>query len=54
MPLDVINGALDTHPYTVRSLGGDSCRNRFYDPAASRLSPADEAAVLAKLSRLDD
>jgi two-component system, chemotaxis family, sensor kinase Cph1 len=54
MPLEVINGALDTHPYTVRSSGGDCCANPFYDAAASRLSPANEAAVLAKLSRLDN
>ena len=46
--------ALDTHPYTVRSSGGDCCPNPFYDAAGPRLSFSDEASVLAKLSRLDN
>lgn len=54
MPLDVINGALDTHPYTLRSSSGDCCTNPFYDPAASRLSPVDESVALSKLSRLEN
>ena len=54
MPLDVINGALDTHPYTLRASGGECCANPFYEASASRLTPVDEAVVLAKLSRLDN
>src|SRR5262245_48282943 len=53
MPLGVINGALDTHPFTVHSSGGDRRTNTFYDAAADRLSSTDDDAVAAKLSRLD-
>ncbi len=53
MPLGVINGALDTHPLTVRASGGHPVANPFYDPTVDRLSAANDAAVAAKLSQLD-
>lgn len=53
MPLGVINGALDTHPFTVHASGGDCRTNPFYDPAVNRLSAADDTAVAAKLLQLD-
>lgn len=50
MPLAVLNGALATHPI-VGSHG--RCRaNPFYDATTERLSPANDAEVLAKLAWL--
>ena len=53
MPLGVINGALQTHPYTVNSASGGCQTNRFYEPAVDRLLPADDATVMAKLKELE-
>ena len=53
MPLDVINGALQTHPCTVTSASGGCRTNPFYDSAVDRLLPADEATVMAKLKELE-
>ena len=50
-PLNVINGALCTHP-VVRSNGGYSA-NPFYDPATMRLEPAADRSVMAKMATLD-
>jgi chemotaxis family two-component system sensor kinase Cph1 len=51
MPLNVIDGALATHP-VVRT-GGGYRENPFYDAAQSTLRPADEQSVLAKIEVLD-
>lgn len=51
MPLDVVDGALATHP-VIRSAG--SYRdNRFYDARRSQLTSTPEAVVLEKLQALD-
>jgi hypothetical protein len=50
MPLDVIDGALATHP--VIRLGNTYSRNTFYDPAVQSLGHADGATVRAKLTQL--
>jgi len=53
MPLGVINGALQTHPYAVDS-ASQACRaNPFYESAVDRLLPADDATVMAKLNELE-
>jgi hypothetical protein len=51
MPLDVINGALCTHP--VAGSHGQYAANPFYDPATTRLAAVDPAEVLVKVSRLN-
>ena len=51
MPLDVIDGALSTHP--VVHVAGTYARNTFYDAAVCGLRPADPIAVTAKLEQLD-
>jgi len=51
MPLDVINGALCTHP--VAGSHGHYGANPFYDPAITGPSGVNQAAVLEKLARLD-
>jgi two-component system, chemotaxis family, sensor kinase Cph1 len=51
MPLEVINGALSTHP--IAGTHGHYSANRFYDPATTRHTSADPADVLGKLARLD-
>jgi hypothetical protein len=51
MPLDVINGALSTHP--VAGAHGQYSANPFYDPATTGLTRIDPAAVLGKLAQLD-
>ena len=51
-PLNVINGALCTHP-VVRSANGYGV-NPFYDPATTRLEPVAEPAVTAKIASLDN
>jgi hypothetical protein len=51
MPLEVLNGALLTHP--IAGAHGHYSANQFYDPATTgptRIEPAD---VLGKLARLD-
>jgi chemotaxis family two-component system sensor kinase Cph1 len=51
MPLDVINGALATHP--VAGSHGQFHPNRFYDSKTDRMSAVDDADVLVKLDQLD-
>lgn len=51
MPLEVINGALSTHP--VAGSHGHYSANRFYDPATTRPIGIDPAEVLGKLAQLD-
>ena len=51
MPLDVIDGALSTHPI-VRANGRYS-RNGFYDPAVRSLRRVEREIVRSKLDRLD-
>jgi hypothetical protein len=51
MPLEVINGALLTHPIAGRH--GRYGANRFYDPAVSGLASSDPNEVLGKLAQLD-
>ena len=51
MPLDVINGALCTHP--VAGSHGHYRANPFYDPATTALASIDPGAVLGKLAQLD-
>lgn len=46
MPLQVINGALLTHPI-VEAAGGFR-RNELYDPAVQRLSDVDPASVVPR------
>ena len=54
MPLGVINGALQTHPYTVDP-AREGCRtNPFYESAVDRLLPADDVSVMAKLNELEN
>jgi hypothetical protein len=50
MPLDVIDGALATHPVIRR--GDTYSRNTFYDPAVRSLGKADGATVRSKLTQL--
>ena len=50
MPLDVIDGAIATHPKVLA--GGAYRVNQFYEPARSHLQSTDTAAV-AKLKELD-
>ena len=51
MPLDVINGALCTHP--IAGSHGHYGANPFYDPATTGLSGLNQAAVLEKVAQLD-
>jgi hypothetical protein len=51
MPLDVINGALATHP--VAGLQGRYCANPFYDSTTNRISAVVDSDVLRKVEQLD-
>ena len=51
MPLDVIDGALSTHP--VVCMHGGYSRNAFYDPRVRSLRRVDPTSVTSKLTRLD-
>ena len=51
MPLEVINGALLTHP--IAGSHGHYGANPFYDPATTGPTSINPAAVLEKLARLD-
>jgi hypothetical protein len=51
MPIEVINGALLTHP--VAGSHGRYGANRFYDPTITGLTPSDPTEVLEKLAQLD-
>ena len=51
MPIEVINGALLTHP--IAGARGHYAANHFYDPATTRPTSIDPADVLGKLARLD-
>ena len=51
MPLEVIDGALSTHP--VAGSHGHYRGNPFYDPATAGPTGVDRAAVLEKLAQLD-
>ena len=51
MPLEVINGALLTHP--IVGAHGHYSANQFYDPATTRPTSIEPAEVLGKLARLD-
>jgi two-component system, chemotaxis family, sensor kinase Cph1 len=51
MPLDVIDGALSTHP--VAGSHGHYGANPFYEPATTGPSGLNQAAVLDKLAQLD-
>lgn len=51
MPLDVIDGALATHPI-VCAAGADYQRNPFYDPGITAGFAADPGAVALRLERL--
>ena len=51
MPLDIINGALATHP--VAGCRGQYQTNQFYDSTTDRLSAVADAEVLAKLQTLE-
>jgi hypothetical protein len=51
MPLDIVNGALVTHP--VVRLGGGYHRNPLYDNAAHALPYATAGTVESKLADLD-
>ena len=50
-PLDVVNGALCTHPVTHSSTGYR--QNPYYDINTTTLSSADRNAVLSRLAALD-
>ena len=50
MPLDVIDGALSTHP-VVRA-NGAYAPNAFYDPSVRSLAAAEPEAVMSKLATL--
>jgi hypothetical protein len=50
MPLRVLNGALETHPFVASP--GQSRQNPYYDSATTRMSPVADADVLKKLNRL--
>jgi hypothetical protein len=51
MPLEVLNGALLTHP--VAGSHGRYSANRFYDPRASGPTGINPTEVLGKLAQLD-
>ena len=51
MPLEVLNGALLTHP--IAGAHGHYSANQFYDPATTRPTRVETADVLGKLARLD-
>ena len=51
MPLEVLNGALLTHP--IAGAHGHYSANQFYDPATTRPIRIETADVLGKLARLD-
>ena len=51
MPLDVINGALATHP--VVGSQGQYHANRFYDSKVDRMSRVGDAEVMEKLRQLN-
>ena len=51
MPLEILNGALLTHP--IAGAHGHYSANRFYDPAPTRPTSIEPADVLGKLARLD-
>ena len=51
MPLEVLNGALLTHP--IAGAHGHYSANQFYDPATTRPTRIETADVLGKLARLD-
>lgn len=51
MPLEVINGALLTHPFAGSH--GHYSANRFYDPTITGLTGSDPTEVLGKLAQLD-
>ena len=51
MPLEVINGALCTHP--VVGSHGHYGANPFYDPGTTGATDINQAAVLDKLAQLD-
>ena len=51
MPLEIINGALSTHP--VAGSPGHYGSNPFYDPATTGPTDIDRATVLEKLAQLD-
>ena len=51
MPLEVLNGALLTHP--IAGARGHYRANRFYDPAATRSTSIESADVLLKLAGLE-
>ena len=50
MPLEVIDGALATHP--VAGAGGHYAPNPFYDPTTTGISAVDDGSVLDKLATL--
>lgn len=51
MPLNVVDGALATHPKVLSA--GSYRDNRFYDARRSQLTSSPDAAVLEKLKALD-
>ncbi len=51
MPLEVLNGALLTHP--IAGAHGHYSANQFYDPATTRPTRIETADVLGKLAWLD-
>lgn len=51
MPLEVINGALLTHP--IVGSHGRYGANRCYDPTVTGLTPTDPSEVLKRLAQLD-
>jgi len=51
MPLEVLNGALLTHPFA--GAHGHYSANRFYDPATTGPTRIETADVLGKLARLE-
>jgi hypothetical protein len=51
MPLDVINGALLTHP--IAGSHGRYSANRFYDPSITGGTAAEPTEVLGRLAQLD-
>ena len=51
MPLDIIDGALSTHP--IAGAHGRYTDNPFYEPALPRATGIDPARVLGKLGELD-
>jgi hypothetical protein len=51
MPLEVLNGALLTHP--IAGAHGRYSANRFYDPTIAALTRSDPTEVLGKLAQLD-